>query len=448
MTVLLSKPYATYAQGATVDLDNATEASLVAQGLGVYTTNPGSTFFPLTAKEQQASRDMAATIAVGNTLPRWTAALKAQGAGTRNAKLAIYGDSTTVGAFANTGAAYANNNMASSWPYLLARLLIARGYATNTNSVFGDVTNTAAPATLAAHDTRRSFGAGWVLASFFTLGGQAPFNNTAGDQTVLGFTPSAEFDTITILSYGNGTYGKFAVNIDGGAALTNLSINGGAANQSQVNLASYGAAVVVTAAVPKGTHTIGIYRSAASGSDGGLPIIGVLTSLSTARTVDIINCGAGGSTTTSMSANSSLFMPLAQLANQIAPDLTVICLDINDWIAGLAAGTFDLATTTTHSFQLQKIITAAKASGDVILMTGCPSAVGTATLAAQNLILTATRNLAVLNNIPLVDISAAWGSHVQGLADGWYAPNNDTVHPGLVGYGDIAARVAAMPWIS
>jgi len=57
MTVLLLKPYSTFAQGATVDLDNATEASLVQQGLATYTLNPGAAFFPLTAAEQQTLRD-------------------------------------------------------------------------------------------------------------------------------------------------------------------------------------------------------------------------------------------------------------------------------------------------------------------------------------------------------------------------------------------------------
>jgi hypothetical protein len=56
MTVLLLRPYATFAQGATVDLDNATEASLVAQGRATYTVNPGPAFEPLTAAEQQTLR--------------------------------------------------------------------------------------------------------------------------------------------------------------------------------------------------------------------------------------------------------------------------------------------------------------------------------------------------------------------------------------------------------
>lgn len=57
MTILLLRPYATFAQGATVDIDHATEASLVAQGRATYTVNPGSTFAPLTAAEQQLLRN-------------------------------------------------------------------------------------------------------------------------------------------------------------------------------------------------------------------------------------------------------------------------------------------------------------------------------------------------------------------------------------------------------
>lgn len=60
MTILLLRPYATFAQGATVNLDNATEASLVAQGRATYTVDPGPAFEPLTATEQQDLRDFLA----------------------------------------------------------------------------------------------------------------------------------------------------------------------------------------------------------------------------------------------------------------------------------------------------------------------------------------------------------------------------------------------------
>jgi lysophospholipase L1-like esterase len=57
MTVLLLQPYGTDPKGATRDYDNATEAALVAQGMATYTSNPGSSFGPLTPTEVQAIRD-------------------------------------------------------------------------------------------------------------------------------------------------------------------------------------------------------------------------------------------------------------------------------------------------------------------------------------------------------------------------------------------------------
>lgn len=61
MSVLLRRAYATYAAGETVNLDNETEATLVAQSFGSYVVNPGSAFFPLTAAEQQNLRDSGVT---------------------------------------------------------------------------------------------------------------------------------------------------------------------------------------------------------------------------------------------------------------------------------------------------------------------------------------------------------------------------------------------------
>jgi hypothetical protein len=57
MTILLLQPYATFAKGETVSLDNATEAALVDQQLAEYTLDPGPVFFTLTAAEQQRLRD-------------------------------------------------------------------------------------------------------------------------------------------------------------------------------------------------------------------------------------------------------------------------------------------------------------------------------------------------------------------------------------------------------
>jgi hypothetical protein len=67
MTVQLLLPYATFAIGASVDLDNATEAALVAQRRAVYVgTSPGPIFMPLTPNETQTLRDALATGSFGS----------------------------------------------------------------------------------------------------------------------------------------------------------------------------------------------------------------------------------------------------------------------------------------------------------------------------------------------------------------------------------------------
>ncbi len=63
MTIILIRPYATFGQGETVDLDNSTEAALVAQGRATYTVDPGPNFEPLTATEQQELADGTSSVA-------------------------------------------------------------------------------------------------------------------------------------------------------------------------------------------------------------------------------------------------------------------------------------------------------------------------------------------------------------------------------------------------
>jgi hypothetical protein len=96
MTIILSQSYGTYANGATVDLDNATEAALVAQGRAVYSgTSPGPVFSPLTAQEQQTLRDsgIPAGTSVGVSASLGAAVTSAGLAG--KPKICFIGDSIT-----------------------------------------------------------------------------------------------------------------------------------------------------------------------------------------------------------------------------------------------------------------------------------------------------------------------------------------------------------------
>lgn len=410
---LLDPVIANHAQTATFNNTNP----LFQSGVGTYTR--GATSWLSSVARQRQSR-----------FPRWKAALAARAAGTRNARLMIVADSLGVGLFSN-GSNYANTK-ASGWVSKLAALFASQGIPLNLGCVFGDCSNTAAPATLVSVDPRLSLGANWTLGAFYTLGGGVVSNATAGSQTLYSFTPTEVFDTIEVTYVTNPAYGKFAIAVDGGAAI-------GAAVDCSPALS----VLQTTRTCTRGTHRVDIFRSAATGADGTIAIVSVRVWDSTTRTVDILNASVGGATTALQSDTSAVYKPLS-VGPIYSPDLTIIALDINDWIGGVTPGTYDLATTTTHSFQLQKIITAYKATGDVVLMTGAPSNTGSYTQAAQDLILTATRNLAAVNNIPLIDISAEWGNYAAGLAAGYYSPTNDAVHPGATGHTDIAARVASL----
>lgn len=387
----------------------------------------------LNSQDLAKTRALVANDGNRNRLPRWRAALAARAAGTRNAKLMVVSDSTGVGAYAPPSVSAAANAKGFCWSALLNAALNNAGIPSNYGATFGDCSNSTTPATLSTYDPRVSLGANWTLGAFYTFGGGVVNNATAGSQTVYSFTPAEVFDTIEVTYITNTGYGQFSIAVDGGAAI-------GAA----VNCNAALAAAQTTRTTTRGTHRVDIFRSAPTGADGALPIVSVRVWDSTRRTVDILNASVNGTTTTLQSATASAFSAL-NVGPVYAPDLTIICLDINDWANSVAPGMYDLVTTTTHSFQLQKIITAYRATGDVVLMTGAPSATGTFSQAVQDGIYTATRNLAAVNNIPLIDIDAEWGRYVAAAAAGYYTPWNDVTHPGPNGHANIAARVMALP---
>jgi lysophospholipase L1-like esterase len=376
----------------------------------------------------------AAAVAAGfRVLPRWSAALAAVRAGTRNARLLVIGDSTTVGAYSLSGTGYATNNMSACWPYQLASLLSAAGYQVNTDAVFGDQTGGNGLTLLAAHDTRQTFGANWSL-GIQTSGGNNIINDVNNSVQPRTFTPARPFDTIELQYLANPVYGLARLSIDGGT--TTLG--------AQIDQSTSTSMVKITRTVPLGNYTVDFRRVAGSGA-ATINATCIRTYNSAVKTVDILNAGAGGTTTLIESDDSQYYTPLTVNSGSgtYEPDLVVICLDINNWIAGYAAGTYDLSTTTTHGFQLQKMIDAFRATADVVVMTGAPSGVSVATTNAQRLILQSTRVIASANNVPLIDTAALWGSQVAGAAAGYYA-TGDVTHPGSAGYAAIASRVASM----
>jgi hypothetical protein len=107
MSVTLIFPYATYAAGATVTLDNATETALVGQGRATFVANPGTSFAPLTPVEQQTLRYQSVSLAAGSI-----------GVGPANT-IALIGDSRIANGFSTLQTQQ-------------------QGYFTNLNALLGD----------------------------------------------------------------------------------------------------------------------------------------------------------------------------------------------------------------------------------------------------------------------------------------------------------------------
>ena len=118
---------------------------------------------------------------------------------------------------------------------------------------------------------------------------------------------------------------------------------------------------------------------------------------------------------------------------QIGPDLTLICLTINDWAAG--------TSSASYKSDLQTMIDAASVTGDVALMVGVPSNEGVASIGAQDAIAAYMHEVANANNILSLDLRYRWVGQDYMPMRGFYF---DGLHPSNVGYSDIGQYVARM----
>jgi len=125
-------------------------------------------------------------------LPTWSAAVRAQRAGKRNARLLCIGDSTTAGHGANSSGMVANN-IAQSYPTVLANLMTSRGSKSSWQSFLGSHN----AASQNAFDSRISAGASWDYSvNAWTVGGTT---HRSGGNTNFSFTPTEAWDTAEIL---------------------------------------------------------------------------------------------------------------------------------------------------------------------------------------------------------------------------------------------------------
>lgn len=334
-----------------------------------------------------------------NYLATWRAARSNLSA---RPKVLFIGDSKTMGAGVGTtdGSTFTVGAAALNKTKLIADILATKGYPCSRQSVI-PANGLATVAALRAYDVRLGALTNWILSSgtFISLGGNVlQLQSTNVD--ALAFSPEGIVDTVDVLYIRGGSVGHFTID-DGGAAL--VDVNGAGAN----------ALIRVSQALSsRGSgKTINIKRTTAN--TNSVYIAGVIAYDSTVPAIEIVNAGRFGSKTADWNVTTNPWNPIGAIG-AYAPKLTFINLGAND----LA----NAVSPSTGSTNLQAVVTAAKASGDVVIVNpamGSRPAWGT--LAEQTAWRAMLQALAVANTCPMIDENEIWGGYsgdASKFADG------------------------------
>lgn len=362
----------------------------------------------------------------GSNLSHWLTAQSAVLAGTGNAEEADYGDSTTRGFYSNSTL---SGLWSLSWPSQLAVLMTAH-VNTKPDSIFGDGNLTTHGGSVLSYDTRLGLTGNWLTftngdttLSSSTLGGYAFGNNVGSGVTptdTLSFTPTNPIDSVDLWLLNDVAGSAINVNFDGGSNTT-MTPSGGTENWTKYTFTG-----------SLGSHTINLTGSGTI----GIYVTGLMTYNSAVKQVMMANMGYGAATSTVLAANVNTYDPIPTLKT-FAPNLTIIEGGaINDMLDGVPL--------LTSQANLQAQITAAKISGDVILLSPNPinPSQSGASLVQQAAYLTMMEGLATSNNVPLINLTAFFTSYAVANANGWMGDNN---HPNQAGYAVIANAISNAP---
>lgn len=339
-------------------------------------------------------------------LPKWRAALDRANAGGPRARIACVGDSTTSGVGANAISA-SEDSRAKAYPMQLAGILSSKfGVRADANSIWG---NGNAP-DISLFDPRIKLGAGWSIGDTFFAGGW-PFAHRTETAGVLSFRPTVPTDTLDIYYFMQPDYGTIEVST---AGTVNLS-------------ASTAGAQGVSKITVKRNRSVDAWDIRKVANSGSIVIVGLDAYDSASSNVSVWNMGSSGSDISTWMGGR-----FTSISASLAPDLTIICLTINDWVAATAADKYNAG--------IQALIDSGKKTGDVVLMVGVPTRNGDAApVARQKVFADYIRALASKNDLPLIDMIFNWKSQESLWEKGYYF---DGMHPAALGYADIAATVA------
>jgi lysophospholipase L1-like esterase len=346
-------------------------------------------------------------------MARWYRALAGLRAGAGRARLLVIGDSTSCGAGAgDDGPFKLHGAYARAWPQLLGQ-----GEApfppVSANSLIGTQgVNQVAPE---LYDPRVSPGHGWAAADGTATLGGAMWGHAGPPPGALAFTPARRFDSVTIRYLQQPGRGGFTVLADG-------------ATLGQVTTAGAPAYATARFSSAPGTRSISIEPR----DERPICIGAIETADSATPAIDVLQAAWFGARVANFAGNAAAWSPRNAIP-LFAPHLTVINLTVNDSNNG--------TTPDDYRTRMQQIVTAARATGDVLLMTGAPSNTPQAadgTLAGFIAILD---ELARVNGCALLDLTRRWGSFADAQR---HFPYADNLHPGARANQDQAHAVRAM----